>query len=138
MNPILFTGSCFIDNRGSLLYNNIFDFERIKRCYIIENNITNPIRAWQGHKIERRWFIAILGDFKITLIKIDNWIAPSKYLNKNEFTLNSNSMDILQIPPGYISSIESLSQSAKLLVMSDYHFNEIEDDYRFEKNYFNI
>lgn len=98
MNPGFFTGSCFNDNRGSLLYNNIVDFESIKRCYIIENNINNPIRAWQGHKIEQRWFVAILGNFKITLIKIDNWNTPSKLLQKNDYTLTSNSMDILQIP----------------------------------------
>ena len=138
MNPGFFTGSCFNDNRGSLLYNNIVDFESIKRCYIIENNINNPIRAWQGHKIEQRWFVAILGNFKITLIKIDNWNTPSKLLQKNDYTLTSNSMDILQIPPGYVSSIEALSQGSKLLVMSDYNFKEIEDEYRFEINYFNI
>lgn len=134
----MYTGSCFIDNRGSLTNNNIVNFERVKRCYIIENNVNNLIRAWQGHKIEQRWFIAIIGNFKITLIKIDNWKNPNKFLKKIEFNLNGNTMDVLHIPPGYVSSIESLSQGSKLFVMSDYNFKEIEDEYRFEIDYFNI
>lgn len=134
--PNIIHGLPFVDERGLLLYNNNVDFSCIKRCYIIENNNLKPIRAWQGHKIEQRWFVSILGSFKITLIKIDNWNSPSKLLQKIIFTLNSNTMDVLQIPPGYISSIESLSEGSKLLVMSDYNLKEIEDEYRYEINYF--
>ena len=134
--PNIIHGLPFVDERGLLLYNNSVDFSCIKRCYIIENNNLKPIRAWQGHKIEQRWFVSILGSFKITLIKIDNWNSPSKLLQKIIFTLNSNTMDVLQIPPGYISSIESLSEGSKLLVMSDYNLKEIEDEYRYEINYF--
>jgi hypothetical protein len=138
MNPILYKGSCFIDARGALLNNNVVNLERVKRCYIIENNIDNLVRAWQGHKIEQRWFIAVTGNFKILLIKIDNWNTPNKISKKIEFDLSGNTMDVLHIPPGYVTSIESLSQGSKLLVMSDYNFKEIEDEYRFEIDYFNI
>ncbi len=138
MDPNLIIGSCFVDNRGSVFYNNIFDFSSCKRCYIIENSLDNPNRAWQGHKTEQRWFLSIVGIFKIRLIEIDNWDLPSKTLPKLEFILNSNAMNILHIPSGYISSIESLEQCSKLFVMSDYGFKEIEDEYKFPLDYFNI
>jgi hypothetical protein len=138
MEPDLISGVCYIDNRGSVIYNNYFDFSICKRCYIIENSTENSTRAWQGHKVEQRWFIAIVGILKITLIKIDNWDFPTKSLSKLEFLLNSDTMNILHVPSGFISSIESLETGSKLFVMSDYGFKEIEDDYRFPFDYFNI
>jgi hypothetical protein len=41
--------------------------------YFIENISLNVIRAWQGHRIEKRWFIAVKGEFKIGVVKIDYW-----------------------------------------------------------------
>ena len=135
MNPNIFLGTTFNDSRGKLSYNNI-DFMNVKRCYVIENSDTNLLRGWQGHKVEQRWFIAINGTFKIKLIKIDNWLTPNKLAFKFEYFLDSETMDILHIPPGFISSIQSLEKGSKLFVMSDYKFDEIKDEYRFPLDYF--
>ena len=135
MIPSIIFGGTHIDNRGLLRYNNSFDASIVKRIYIIENNL-NFIRGWQGHKIEQRWFSAIKGQFKIQLIKIDNWIEPDKELKKTTFNLSDNTLDILQIPAGYITSIKSDEEGAKLLVMSDYMLNEISDNYKYPTNYF--
>ena len=67
------TGGNHTDKRGTLTFNNDFDASDIKRIYTIENESTKTIRAWQGHKIESRWFSAIKGSFEIKLIKIENW-----------------------------------------------------------------
>ena len=136
--PSIINGLSYVDERGTLLYNNNVNLTSVKRSYIIENNKINPIRAWQGHKIEQRWFIAIVGNFIIKLIQIDDWNSPNKSLPKIQFLLNSNTFNVLHIPPGYISCIESLELGSKLFVMSDYGFKEIEDDYRFPLDYFNI
>ena len=98
----------------------------------------NLIRGWQGHGIERRWFSALIGSFEIKLIKITNWKAPNKKSKSNSYILKSKSFDILCIPKGYISSIKALEEKSKLLVMSDYHLNEVNDEYRFDSNYFTI
>ena len=135
MIPLIIFGGAHKDNRGLLSYNNSFDASIVKRIYIIENNL-NFIRGWQGHKIEQRWFSAIKGQFKIQLIKIDNWIEPDKELKKTTFNLSDNTLDILQIPAGYITSIKSDEEGAKLLVMSDYMLNEISDNYKYPTNYF--
>ena len=74
--------------------------------YIIENNTTDFIRGWRGHKIEQRWFSAISGK-----------------------------LDMLYIPPGYISSIQSLEPNSKLLVFADNLLGKIKDEFRFDMDY---
>jgi dTDP-4-dehydrorhamnose 3,5-epimerase-like enzyme len=136
MFPQLLKGNSHEDSRGILLYNNSFDATAIKRIYVIENKNTDFVRAWQGHQIEQRWFSAIKGSFKIELIAIDNWDRPNKKLERFEFMLDSEKLDVLHIPAGYVSSIQSLVEGSKLLVMADYLLGELADEYRYENDYF--
>ncbi len=135
---ILHKGSKYTDERGKLLYNNDFNTLSlgIKRIYVIENRDTHFVRAWQGHKIEQRWFSAVMGSFKIKLIKIDNWESPDKNLMKEEFILNNETLDILHVPKGYMSSIQALEPNSKLLVMADFLAGEVKDEYRLPADYF--
>lgn len=136
MIPKIINGDCYSDPRGTLFYNNEFDASAIKRFYIIENQNTDFIRAWQGHKIEQRWFSTVQGSFKIRLIKIDNWEHPSKDLKAVEYIIKSKKMDILYIPNVYANSIQSIEEGSKLLAMADYSMGDVLDEYRFEANYF--
>ena len=136
MEPNLFKGNCHSDDRGFLFYNNDFDASAIKRIYIIENKTTEFVRGWQGHKIEQRWYSCISGKFKIELIQIDNWENPSKDLRINNFVIESEKLDLLYVPNGYISSIQSLEPNSKLLIMADYLLGELNDEFRFDINYF--
>jgi dTDP-4-dehydrorhamnose 3,5-epimerase-like enzyme len=136
MRPKIISGNCHSDSRGSLFYNNDFDATKIKRVYVIENQNTDFIRAWQGHKIEQRWFLAVQGSFKIRLIEIDDWEHPSKDLRVVEYILKSEKLDILNIPKGNVNSIQSLEEGSKLLVMADYLLGEVSDEYRFDADYF--
>lgn len=135
MIPKIITGNSHTDARGTLFYNNDFDASAVKRIYVIENN-GDFIRAWQGHKIQQRWFSAIKGSFKIQLIEIDHWDQPSKNLEKLTFTVNAEKLDVLHVPKGYVSSIQTLEEGSKLLVMADYRLNEISDEFRFPLDYF--
>ena len=136
MKPKLINGNQYKDQRGVLFYNNEFDATLVKRIYFIENKNTEIIRGWQGHKVEQRWINVVKGHFYIRLIKIDNWDFPSKNLNYKEFNISSKALDVLHIPKGYISCIQSKEYGSKLLVMSDYMLGEIDDDFRFALNYF--
>ena len=136
MFPKILKGHSHEDARGTLLYNNDFDATDIKRIYVIENQNIDLVRAWRGHEIEQRWFSAMMGSFKIELIAIDNWDRPARNLERLEFVLDSQKLDILHIPAGYVSSIQSLSEGSKLLVMADYSMGALKDDYRYEVNYF--
>jgi dTDP-4-dehydrorhamnose 3,5-epimerase-like enzyme len=136
MVPKIINGGSHSDERGTLRFNNSFDVTDIKRMYMIENKDATFVRGWQGHRIEQRWFSVSQGSFKIELIVIDNWENPSKKAEIITYILDSEKLDILHVPKGCISSIQALSIGSKLLVMSDYRLNEINDEYRFSSDYF--
>lgn len=138
MQPTLIKGNLHQDERGTVRFNNDFVTLGIKRMYTLENVNTAFVRAWQGHKIEQRWFLPIIGSFKIKLIEINNWSKPSNDLPILEFILKTESLDVLHIPQGYISSIQAIEEDSKLLVLSDYELGEIQDEYRFSTDYFKI
>ncbi|MEG0187636.1 WxcM-like domain-containing protein [Algoriella sp.] len=129
---MLIKGNKFVDERGKLFYNNDFNLSETKRMYILENQDISIIRAWQAHKIEKRWFVAVDGQFEIKLVKIDNFENPSENLKVEKFVLSAETMDCLYIQPGYGTSIQALSDNAKLAVFSNYLLGEINDDYKFD------
>lgn len=136
MVPKLILGGLHGDQRGVLRYNNDFDLHAIKRFYIIENQKTDFVRGWQGHKIERRWFSVMKGSVRIRLIAVDNWENPNPDLESLDFVLTAIKLDVLEVPAGYISSIQFMEEGGILSVMSDYLIGEIEDEYRYDINYF--
>jgi dTDP-4-dehydrorhamnose 3,5-epimerase-like enzyme len=136
MEPKLIYGNAHTDQRGILFYNNSFDVSEIKRVYFIQNKDTSIVRAWQGHKIEQRWFSAVKGSFKIQLIAVDNWEKPSIDLVPFTFILKADKLNVLHIPAGYISSIQAIEENSKLMVMANYFMGEIKDEYRFDVNFF--
>lgn len=138
MVPRIINGGSHSDTRGTVRFNNSFDATVIKRIYLIENNDTTFVRGWQGHRIEQRWFSVLKGSFKIELITIDNWEHPSKDLESLSFIINAETLDVLHIPEGFVSSIQSLEEGSKLLVMADYLLGEIKDGYRYDIDYFKI
>ncbi|MFE3871955.1 WxcM-like domain-containing protein [Flavobacterium sp. ZS1P70] len=138
MVPEIIRGGRHTDSRGSLFFNNDFDFSAIKRIYFVENIDASFIRGWQGHRIEQRWFSVLQGSFNIELIAIDNWENPSADLKSVDFILNAESLDVLCVPSGYVSSIQALEKGAKLLVMSDYLLGTVKDEYRFDIDYFKV
>jgi len=137
MKPKIISGSSHQDDRGTICFNNDFNATAIKRVYTIQNVDSNFIRAWQGHQTEQRWFAAIAGSFEIKLIEIDLWENPAKNLPVLQFTLCADHLDMLHVPAGYITSIQSKEENSKLLVFADYELGEIHDEFRFPADYFN-
>jgi dTDP-4-dehydrorhamnose 3,5-epimerase-like enzyme len=129
-------GGAHTDERGTLSFNNAFDASAVKRVYTIQNKDCSFVRGWQGHRIEQRWFSAVKGSFKIELIAVNDWDNPGKDAIVLPFLLQDNNMDVLHIPPGYLSSIQAITSEAILLVMADYKLGEVKDEYRFDINYF--
>lgn len=129
-------GNSHSDERGTLYYNNDFDASEIKRIYFIENKEVTFKRGWQGHKIEQRWFAAVQGSFKISVISVDDWEKPSENLTACDFVLTATALDALHVPKGNITRIQALENDARLMAMSDYNLGEVKDEYRFDSNYF--
>ena len=92
------------------------------------------MRAWQGHKIEKKYFLAVTGSFLICVTKIDNWNNPSKDLKVEKFVLSSKKPQALVIPRGYANGFKALTLNSKLLIFSNLALSDSQKDiFRFDK-----
>lgn len=127
-------GDIFSDMRGNVLFNNQLDLTAVKRMYFIENTEDEPVRAWQGHRVEQRWFTTVKGTFKIKVVKIDNWSCPSDTLIAEEFLLDEQSFNTLIVEPGHATSIYALKPGSRLMCCSDYAVGSVDDNIKFDSN----
>lgn len=136
MKPKIIQGGNFSDHRGTISYVNDFSFEDIERFYIISNSDENPIRAWQGHKLDAKNFYCLKGSFKIHFVKIDNWESPAKNLNIETILVSELDSKVVHIPAGYANAIESLENNSKLISFSTLPLiNVKEDEARYPLDY---
>jgi len=130
----LINGGIFSDERGRISYVNSLDMSEIRRFYVIRNKDTKTVRAWHGHRHERKWFYAVKGSFKVALVKIDCWEAPSERLKPEICTLTEHSSAILQVPAGYANGIQALEEDSILIVYSDKLLSDaVKDSWRYDK-----
>jgi dTDP-4-dehydrorhamnose 3,5-epimerase-like enzyme len=131
--PQLIKGGIHTDQRGQISFVNAMKFDAIERFYIISNSAENPLRAWQGHKIDNKYFYCIQGVIRVHYVKIDNWASPSKDLIVESVVLSAAESNVLHIPEGYANAIESLETGSKLISFSTLPLDRtLEDDVRFE------
>lgn len=136
-NDKIIVGGNHSDERGTISFVNDFDMTEVKRFYIIKHFDTKIIRAWRGHKIERRWFHVYKGTFEIKLVRIDDWINPSQYLPIETFIINAADVAVLPIPVGYATSLRACVEDSELMVFADYPIEHAKnDDYLFPSDYF--
>jgi dTDP-4-dehydrorhamnose 3,5-epimerase-like enzyme len=139
MSAKIIQGGNFSDHRGTISYVNDFSFKDIERFYVISNSDENPIRAWQGHKLDTKNFYCISGSFKIHFIKIDNWENPSKNLEIETVFVSVAESKIVHIPAGYANAIQSLEKDSKLISFSTLPLvNVKDDDVRYSSDYWKI
>ncbi len=136
MAPFLIQGGVHDDSRGKIAFVNDFDMAKVQRFYAISPRDTAIVRAWQGHKIESKWFYVVKGSFLVRLIKIDNWESPSLHLSPTEFILEASNSQVLYIPGGYANGFKALEADSTLMVFSDCGlYQTAQDDYRFPADY---
>ena len=133
-------GGIYQDDRGELIYFNDFDMSNVKRFYQIRSSnlpySNSQVRAWQGHKIEEKYFYVNQGKFLIAAVKIDDWQKPSKKLKVETYILHSGSPQILRIPAGYANGIMAIEADSVITVYSTLSLAEsLKDDYRFDKSW---
>lgn len=132
----LLKGNIHTDHRGTIRFVNDFQFEGIKRFYSIMHPDTEIIRAWQGHKLESKFFYVVNGSFQINWIEVDDWENPSKDLLVNRYSLSNLKSEILIIPPGCVNGFRALEPHSTLMVFSDMLLEDSKnDDFRFPVDY---
>ncbi len=126
--PQLIQGNIHTDERGTIKFMNDLDLAPVKRFYTIQNASTDMIRAWQGHKIESKWFFVIKGSYKIGVVKVDNFEHPSPDLKPQFFELTESHHQLLIVPKGYANGFMALQPDSVLIVFSDHSLEECKDD----------
>ncbi len=128
-------GGQFVDDRGKLNFANAFSFEDVNRFYIITHPDTETVRAWQGHRLEKKFFFVVQGAFVIAWVKIDDWDNPSKNLKAEHLVMNEKDSPVLGIPPGYANGLKALEPNSKVLVFSEFELGKsVDEKIRFDSN----
>lgn len=133
--PKIIKGNQFKDHRGVVSFVNDFDMSLIKRMYTIKHSSVDVVRAWQGHKVETKYFKCLKGSFLFAVVPINNWVTPSKNLVPKKFILEAKKNEILNIPKGFANGFKALEVGSELLVFSDKDLNDSKNDqYKFNEN----
>ena len=132
VSQTLIEGSNFKDERGTLSFFNTFDMTEIVRMYEIAPSNTKSIRAWQGHKVEKKWFYCNAGAFMINLVQVDDFENPSPLLKPKRIVLDAKNPEILEISGGYATGFKASKENSKLQVFSNFSLDESKnDDFRY-------
>lgn len=124
MTLALIKGNTHTDLRGTVRFVNDFDMSKVVRMYCIEPKV-GTIRAWQGHKLETKWFYVAKGSFTVKTIQIEE---PDL---KSEFSMHEKDSQVLQIPGGFYNGFEATEKGSVLMVFSDADLQaSIADDIR--------
>ncbi len=110
--------SRFTDARCYLQCVNNFTYQDICRFYKIRNSHTTFIRAWQGYKIEHKYFCVPEGSFDIAWVEVDDFDIRSPLMS-NYVIFSSDKPGILSIPRSFASGIKALTPLAILTVYSN-------------------
>ena len=122
--PTLLKGGSFSDSRGSMRFVNDFRFIDVKRFYFIKHPGTSVVRAWQGHRFEKKYFYPISGSFVIAWVKIDDFENPSDNLIPEYHILQAKNSEILSVPKGYANGLKALEPDSELMIFSDLSLEE--------------
>lgn len=135
----VYKGGIAVDDRGQVAFVNDFDFEGVKRFYLVSNHRQGFIRAWHAHRHEGKYVMVVQGAALIGAVKIDNWDHPSKDAEVYRAVLSANSPGVIYIPPGYANGFMALTENAKSVFFSTRTLDEsLGDDIRFDARYWDI
>lgn len=124
------------DTRGSLLYNNEFNFKDVKRFYHIKLPKKGIIRAFHGHMIEKKYAYILKGEIKILVVPLTDTRNPAKNVQVKTYSISESNPQILIIPPKNANGIMSMSNDAEVIFYSTLNLAEsMKDDYRFPEDY---
>ncbi|SHJ44083.1 dTDP-4-dehydrorhamnose 3,5-epimerase [Tangfeifania diversioriginum] len=122
--PTIIKGGAFSDHRGAMRFVNDFRFKDVKRFYLIKHPDPSVVRAWQGHRLEKKYFFPVAGSFVVAWVQIDNFETPSMNLVPEYQILSAGTSEILAIPKGYANGLKALEPDSEIMVFSDMYLDE--------------
>ena len=136
--PYLIEGGISVDDRGVVTYNNLLKLSEFERQYFVQNHKSHFIRAWHGHKKEKKVVSVVQGSAMVCCVKIDDWNSPSRDLEIQKFYLTNWNTRTLVIPGGYANGFINFTKNTILHFLSTSTLEQsLNDDIRFESGYWN-
>lgn len=137
--PTLLEGGLAVDDRGEVRFVNEFNFEGVKRFYVVSNHQAGFVRAWHAHRREAKYVLVSRGAAIVGAVKIEDWQKPSPTSEVHRFVLSAAKPNILYIPPGYANGFMSLTADTQVFFFSTATIEESrDDDVRFDARYWDI
>lgn len=130
--PELVRGGSAVDDRGALAFVNDLLITDFRRFYIVSNHRAGFVRAWHGHRHERKAAVVVSGAAVVCAVEIDDWDAPSPDLHVHRYVLSERNPSALLIPAGYANGFMSLIDDTRIMFLSSSSLEEsAADDIRF-------
>ncbi len=137
--PTLINGGIAIDDRGQVSFVNDFNFQDVKRFYMVGNHKQGYVRAWHAHKNEAKYVLVVKGAVLVGAVEVDDWDKPSKTTEVNRFVLSEKSPKVLYIPAGYANGFMSLTEDSQIIFFSTSTLDEsLNDDIRYDARHWDI
>ncbi len=135
----ILNGGRAVDDRGEVTFVNEFNFESVKRFYMVSNHRAGFVRAWHAHKHEAKYVMAVAGAAVVGAVRIDDWEKPSRDLPVERHILSSKKPQVLYVPRGYANGFMSLTSDLKLMFFSTSTVEEsATDDIRYDARHWDI
>jgi dTDP-4-dehydrorhamnose 3,5-epimerase-like enzyme len=135
----LIEGNLAVDDRGTISFVNDFNFNGVKRFYVVTNHRAGMIRAWHAHRHEAKYVTVVRGSAIIGAVKIDNWEKPDKNSTVSRYVLSALKPSVLYVPAGYANGFMSLTKDATIAFFSTATLEESRnDDTRYDARYWDI
>jgi len=134
--PELIKGGSAVDDRGGLAFINDLTVSEFCRMYVVSNHSSGFVRAWHGHRIERKAAVVVSGAAVVCAVEIDDWDAPSPDLQIHRYVLSERTPSALVIPAGFANGFMSLTDDTRICYLSSSSLEDATtDDIRFPAHY---
>jgi dTDP-4-dehydrorhamnose 3,5-epimerase len=126
--PSVIAGGCAVDDRGALAFVNDLLVSDYKRFYIVANHATGFVRAWHGHRTERKAVFVVSGAALVCAVPIDDWSSPAADAPIHRYVLSERKPSAVVIPAGYANGFMSLAPETRLCFFSSSSLEDASDD----------
>ena len=129
---MLINGGLAVDDRGTVTFVNDFNFEGVKRFYMVQNHANGFVRAWHGHKKEAKYVLVVRGSIKLGVVDMNTEELQA-------FVLSAQKPQVLYIPSGNYNGFKTLTDDAQVIFFSTVTMDEAkDDDFRLEARKWDI
>ena len=126
--PSIIKGGLAVDDRGTLRFVNDFNFDGVKRFYMVENHAAGFIRAWHGHRHEAKYVYVVSGAALVVAVRLEDARLDLPIEKAFRTVVSDSAPAIVRIPGGYYNGFKTLTPGCRVIFFSDASLEESKSD----------